>query len=504
METIRIKNFRSFIDTGEIAINKVNILLGQNSSGKSSFLNLFPMFKETTKNELRSPLMWFGEGTYDFGAYNNVHCRMAKKGEPVVFEFSWKSLQKKKGTRCENCGLFDRVQLGFMNANNYRISFSVNSDDKGDYLEEVVLYGDDHTARVKCSKSRSLSFFLDNHKKKSTPAVWDYGVEGILPNVRFKGKYSPINSIRRVINALIPENYQEPLKDVDYQKLYDIKSINPREIYSYYEQNKDDNPFMDFIVKAHKIDSEEFLQFCNNIYLSIIISSFVYADGYLSSTFDETSYMLPVRYAFGRYIRNKNLAVESIVPSGENVMEFLLSLSKKELEDFNILVEKVLQVTVSVEGDDNKSIYILSKTGKDNIVDVGYGFTQILPIVTMLWNIARKKSNCEFPNTVILEQPEVHLHPSLQGDVAKLIVEAMILAKNTDSNLQIFVETHSEAFVNRLGKYIRNNEAHQQDGISSNEVSVLLFEKGAQGSIITPTKFDSKGYIEKWPIGFLN
>ena len=504
MDTIRIKNFRSFIDTGDIAINRVNILLGQNSTGKSSFLNIFPLFKESSKNELRSPLMWFGEGTYDFGTYQNARCRFAKPGEPVVFEFAWKSLQKKKGPHCDGCRLYDRLLLGFMNSTNYRLSISVNSDDKGDYLEEIVLIGDSHSARAHCSKSRQLSFYLDDSEIKTKRATWDYSVEGILPNVRFSGSYSPMNSIRRVINSLIPDSYQQPLKDRDYQKLYDIESIYPSDIYSFYEHNRNANPFMDFILKAHKEDSQEFKDFCNNVCLSLIIYSFAYADRYLSSSFDETSYMLPVRYAFGRYIRNKNLAVETINPSGENVMEFLLSLSKEELDDFNALVEKVLQVRVSVDGDENKSISILSRMGKDNIVDVGYGFTQILPIVTILWNIARKKSGCEFPNTVIIEQPEVHLHPSLQGDVAKLIDEVISLAKSNNSNLQVFIETHSEAFVNRLGRYIRNNELHHQGGVLSSEVSVLLFEKRGDGSIIIPTRFDSKGYIEKWPIGFLN
>ena len=394
MERLRIKNIRSIIDSGDIAINRVNILLGQNSTGKSSFLNIFPMFKETTKNELRSPLMWFGEGTYDFGAFNIARCRYAKKGEPIVFEFAWKSLQKKKDSRCEDCTMYERSQLGIMNALNYRISFSVNSDKHGDYFEEVVLKGDDHTVKVKCSKTRSLSFYLDELEIISKPASWDYGVQGILPNVRFKGKYSPYNNIRRVINSIIPEGYHEPLKNVDYLRLYNIKSIEPVDIYSYYEKNRAENPFMDFILKAHKSDSKEFRDFCNDIYLSVIISSLVYADKYLSSSFEETSYMLPVRYAFGRYIRNKNLSVEDISPSGENVMEYLLSLSNKELDDFNIFLYNVLHITVSVMGDENKSIYIQTKNGKDNIVDVGYGFTQILPIATMLWNNARKKSHC--------------------------------------------------------------------------------------------------------------
>lgn len=511
MDTIRIKNFRSFVDTGEIAINKVNVLLGKNSSGKSSFLNLFPMFKESARNELRSPFMWFSEGLYDFGSYKNARSRYIKGKDPIVFEFSWSALTEKKGEQCDECSLYDRKQLGLLNSNKYKLFVSVNNDNKGDFLEEVILKSDRHYAKVSCSKDRTLAFYLDGQLLESKPAVWDYNTKGILPNISFKSRYYPTRRVKRLINSLIPDDLQISLKNEDYEKLFMISMIEPTAIYAYYEQNKGENPFMDFIVRAHKSDSEEFLNFCNDIFLSIVVSSLRYADRYLSSSFGETSYILPVRYAFGRYIRNKNLAVENVDPSGANVMEFLLSLTKKELESFNVIVERVLGVTVSVEtedkkrsSDDNRSIYIKSKQGRDNIVDVGYGYTQILPIIAVLWNLARQKNACEFPNIVIIEQPEVHLHPSLQGDVAKLIVEVMALAKANKSILQIFVETHSEAIVNRLGRYIRSYSSNKKEGISSDEVSLLLFENKGNGTTITPTSYDSEGYIQRWPIGFMN
>jgi len=515
METIRIKNFRSLVDTGELKINKVNILLGKNSSGKSSFLNLFPMFKESANNELRSPLMWYNEGVYDYGTYKNAHCRFSDAKLPIVFEFGWEALKKKKGPQCDDCGLYDRERLGLLNSNSYKLCISINNDAKGDYLEQVELKTGNHSAKVVCSRKRTLTFYLDDMQLNSKAAVWDYESKGILPNIKFQGHYYPIKNVRKLINSLIPDNPQMPLKNADYEKLYSIDSMDPQDIYSYYEKNRANNPFMDFIIKAHKVDSLEFKEYCNDIYLSIIISSLIYSDRYLSSSFEETFYMLPVRYTFGRYIRNKNLAVENIDPSGANVMEFLLSLQKKELESLNYILKNVMGVMVSVDTDEkkktkdykdyeNRSVFIESKWGRDNIVDVGYGFTQILPISILLWNIARRKSSCEFPDIVIIEQPEVHLHPSLQGDLAKLIVEVVTLANNNNSNLQIFIETHSEAFVGALGKYVRLNSKDKTKGISSDEVTLLLFDKEINGTTISSTAYDQDGYIQRWPIGFLN
>ena len=61
MKSIRVKNLRSLKDTKEIGIKKINILVGGNSSGKSTFLRIFPLLKQSfnkkiknTENHLRS------------------------------------------------------------------------------------------------------------------------------------------------------------------------------------------------------------------------------------------------------------------------------------------------------------------------------------------------------------------------------------------------------------------------------------------------------------------
>lgn len=127
MDSIRLQNFRSIIDSGDIHLNNINFLLGKNSSGKSSFLRIFPLFKESVKNELRSPLMWFDDESYDFGDFKNSFCRNAEKNAPISFEFSWHTIQKKLSGKCETCSLYDRRPLGFMNNEDYQIRYSIKS-----------------------------------------------------------------------------------------------------------------------------------------------------------------------------------------------------------------------------------------------------------------------------------------------------------------------------------------------------------------------------------------
>lgn len=93
MDSIRIKNLRSIVDSGEIHLSNINILLGRNSSGKSSFLRLFPLLKETSRHELRVPILWFDEN-YDFGDFSNTISRHSEGNRDTIsLEFLW-SLSK--------------------------------------------------------------------------------------------------------------------------------------------------------------------------------------------------------------------------------------------------------------------------------------------------------------------------------------------------------------------------------------------------------------------------
>lgn len=87
MRAIRIKNFRSILDSGDIKLNNINLVLGKNSSGKSSFLRLFPMFKQTVRNELRGPVLWFDD-SYDFGNFSNAISRYATSDKNIMFGFT--------------------------------------------------------------------------------------------------------------------------------------------------------------------------------------------------------------------------------------------------------------------------------------------------------------------------------------------------------------------------------------------------------------------------------
>ena len=116
--------------------------------------------------------------------------------------------------------------------------------------------------------------------------------------------------------------------------------------------------------------------------------------------------------------------------------------------------------------------------------DVGFGVSQVLPVVVLL-NYVPEGS------TVLLEQPEIHLHPAVQSELGDLIINAM-----QDRNLQIIVESHSEHLLRRLQRRIAEEKV-------SNTKMHLYFTKMQNGqSVANHLELNEYGYIKNWPEDF--
>ena len=88
MDGIRIRNLRCLEDTGMVDLKPITLLLGANSSGKSTFLRTIPLFKQSINAKTIGPLLWYGNEV-DFGAYDTA-LRMGES--QMEFSFFWKEL----------------------------------------------------------------------------------------------------------------------------------------------------------------------------------------------------------------------------------------------------------------------------------------------------------------------------------------------------------------------------------------------------------------------------
>jgi hypothetical protein len=118
------------------------------------------------------------------------------------------------------------------------------------------------------------------------------------------------------------------------------------------------------------------------------------------------------------------------------------------------------------------------------ITDVGFGVSQILPVVTLCYYVPKG-------STVLMEQPEIHLHPSVQAGLADVFIDA---AKIRD--IQIILESHSEHLLKRLQRRVAEEQLSHED-------AALYFSDMKAGvSELKPLHLDMFGNITSWPDGF--
>ena len=139
----------------------------------------------------------------------------------------------------------------------------------------------------------------------------------------------------------------------------------------------------------------------------------------------------------------------------------------------------------------NRYLYTVSLVGVDGtkvpITHVGFGVSQIFPV--LIEGLRRVSYN----KTIILEQPEIHLHPRVQSLLFDFIASA-------SKNISFLIETHSDHFITRLRRRIAESSS---DDIL-NETN-LTFVEPVVGSVDYVTlNFNSIGSLECWPSGFFD
>lgn len=119
------------------------------------------------------------------------------------------------------------------------------------------------------------------------------------------------------------------------------------------------------------------------------------------------------------------------------------------------------------------------------LTDVGFGVSQVLPVVTLLQYVPKGA-------TVILEQPEIHLHPLAQANLADVIINAAFHRK-----VQVIVESHSEHFLLRLQRRVA------EDAISPEDVKLYFCDASRGVSRLEALELNLFGQIENWPKNFM-
>lgn len=118
------------------------------------------------------------------------------------------------------------------------------------------------------------------------------------------------------------------------------------------------------------------------------------------------------------------------------------------------------------------------------LTDVGFGVSQILPVLVLCFYVPPGA-------TIILEQPEIHLHPAVQSGLADVLIDAW-----SKRGVQILLESHSEHLLRRLQRRVAEQK------VSKDDVGLYFCSTSGGGSKIMPLDLDVMGNIRNWPEGF--
>lgn len=489
MDEIRVENLRSLKDTGYIKLKNINIFLGQNSSGKSTFVRTLPLLKQSLQEKTKSGILWYGKYV-DFGSFKEASCNSAGPGQQTInFTFVVNDLQVAKDSLAYITAKTMQKKPSSIKPGRVEITAKISKDNQRH--SEYSLKIRNHSISIVVAGGMNLEKFevdgLDFLSKANFGYTF-YLHYGLLPILL------PQHGLDGTV--LDTDLQSDLLKEFSY-----IDGVSSSLLEGLtFESCIDIAALAKALGAAEKLITKENLQQVSR-YVLIRSLPFIWDSlrDHINDFTSKVQYITPIRASAERYYRIQGLSVEELDPQGTNLAMFLHSLSAAQAKEFSEWTQKHMGFSVNSKNTEGHvSILISDKDNKKiNMADTGFGFSQVVPILAQIWK-SLTTDRRSTPAYYVIEQPELHLHPKMQARLADILIAAVKSAKH--SQIKLVIETHSETFINQLGKAI------DKDLISPNDVGIYLFDKHELDgtTTITESAFDAQGFLTKWPYGFFD
>jgi predicted ATPase len=438
---LNLVNFKRF-SKARIPLKKINIFVGPNNSGKSSILAAIKLLKQTLDSyDEQVPLLLNG-ALGDFGTFKDIVYKN-HRGRPLEIGFK---LLTTSSIMPDGPQIEADLQLFFKYNSHQREIILENIDLKTKYSNLINL---------KYSKESSR-FNLERHGDVEIPPS-------------FKPRISRDIRIRHFLPIPLSVRLGQ----------------------------------LGMTTSSGKTPVAQFAQENLNIELTRQVLRITRRIGeYL----DASDYLGPVRsspqrtYLFTGERRSRigaggenmtTLLVKGQNSNGEKTSDTVLS----KVNDWLIKSKMARAVEISAISDRHYEIQIANfVTGeKQNIADVGYGHSQVLPLLVGGYSMSPR-------SMFLVEQPELHLHPKAQAELGDFFLDLF------ESGVQTLIETHSEHLILRLQQHIASGAVNPVDiaVYYIKNTTESEFSKNEIGSPeIIPLRIDESGtFIDPWPEGF--
>jgi energy-coupling factor transporter ATP-binding protein EcfA2 len=400
---LRLANFKAWKDPDPVALKAVTMLLGTNSSGKSTLIQSLLLLKQTVRSPDRTVHLNLGgdeiNDLFNFGGFEDVLNQAAESPRQFSIGFDF----RRESNDRVNAGQFDCIY---------------GQTSSGSVVIQTL------DLRTAARRFRAI-----RRDKGAFSIVVD---EETQP--RFKGRnYAPERSIAFSVDAIADLNQDGPVVE-------DLSLAIRREL-------------------------------------------------------EAISYLGPLRRKPERdYPWNKTKPGDVGV-DGRSAIDALLASALLKGDEQNYIVNGVSSwlarmkladsLEVRQQGRSNRYELIVHRDGAAcNLRDVGIGVSQVLPVLVVA-HFASPGS------TIMLEEPEIHLHPLAQSVLAELFVTI-----SQQRKVQFIVETHSEHLFRRMQTLM----AKQQ--VKASQAAMYFVERDGKAAKLRELEFDDYGRVKNWPDGF--
>ena len=438
MDSVTIENYRCFRDRQTARMAPLTLLVGENSTGKTSFQALLRALWEVAIYEVVPD---FRRELYDLGAFSEIVYNDSSRGEP-----------------CEafQAGFADSVEavsFRFTFEDVDGVTFPVSRcASVGDVLFEIIAWP---------GQKGEFGLGIENRKWKVDSTIVQVGSS--------RERLIPIDILPwSVLRG--SERSESPNWVRDATEQHEELSLEEEDV----RRVKESREFLDLWQSYHRYSHDR--------------------DGALFAG-------APVRSKPRRTYDPSRLIPD---PEGEYVPAYLSMMSRRDPSTWKDLKESLekfgsdfgLFDEISVESfgrpDDAAPFQIqIRKFGRNlkgnrrNLIDVGYGVSQALPLMTELLHP-------NAPPMFLLQQPEIYLHPSAQAALGSLFCSI------AGPDRQLVVETHSDYIIDRVRMDVRDKKTD----LKPEDVSILYFERGDSDVKIHSIRLDEHGNILDAPEGY--
>lgn len=436
LKKLRIRNFKGWKDTESIRMAPISLFFGANSSGKSSIGQFLMMLKQTVESPDRKAVFYPGgkNSAVQLGSYQEMVFHRDPENK-ISFEYDW-TLPTAIKFKDPNSG----QSFGY---NQVEFNAEVGLGNK----DQHTLVVDKFQYELKEGDATSLSVGMERKVESKS----EYKVEAeIFALKRNKGRvWYPGAPVR----------------------FYGF----PDEVVAYHQN-------ADFVQDLNLQHEKLFRSIC---------------------------YLGPLRTKTERLYSWTGMEPESVGYSGESTVAAILAARnrkismgyKKTAKPFEqIIAMKLKEMSLIEEFKVNPiseqrqeyEVKVRTKGSKDwvDLPDVGFGISQVLPVLVQCFYAPAN-------SIIIMEQPEIHLHPNAQSALADVMIDVINSRENgNDRDIQLVIETHSEHFLRRLQRRIA------EDAVSQKKVSAYFANVSRTPAKLEPLQIDIFGSIQNWPESF--